>query len=218
MQIEGKVGPVVTTSSLSQGTTGVAMRMGNLGEQIMSELHDKNYEMTYRRNFFTASMQGIIATATIAGLNVSTTGSPVIYNPLNSGINVILSKVGVGFALAPATEVIYGLATGYNATTAVSGTLTSLVPKSRYIGVGALPIAQVYCSAAITLPTVPTVDVIFGTCGQGAITTSQNGCGNLFSIDGGIILPPGAYAIIWTHAIMLASSLMASYSWEEVPL
>lgn len=215
--IQGQVGPITTNQSLASGTIAT-MRLGNMGEQIQSQLHPGLYEATYRRAFFTASMQAVLATATIAGLSVSTTGAPVIYNPIGSGVNVVLSKVGVGFALQPATQVIYGLATGYNASTAPSGTLTSLTPKSRFVGVGATPLAQVYCSAAITLPTVPTVDVVFGTVGQGAITTSQQGAGGIFEIDGGIVLPPGGYAIIWTHAIMLASSLIASYSWEEVPI
>jgi hypothetical protein len=217
MLVQGQVAPITTTSSIASGTQA-PLRQGNMGEQIISSLHDTNYEATYRRAFFTASMQGVIATATIAGVNVSTTGAPVIYNPIGSGVNVVLSKVGVGFALTPATQVIYGLATGYNASTAPSGTLTSITPKSRFIGVGATPLAQVYCSAAITLPTVPTVDAVFGTVGQGAITTSQVGAGGVFEVDGGIVLPPGAYAIIWTHAIMLASSLIASYSWEEIPI
>jgi hypothetical protein len=217
MIIQGQVGPQTTTTSAASGTQ-LTMRQGNLGEQIVSSLHEPNYEAAYRRSFFTASMQAVIATATIAGLSTATTGSPVIYNPLGSGVNVVLSKVGVGFALAPATQVIYGIATGYNASTAVSGTLTSLVPKSRYIGLGAAPLAQVYCSASITLPTAPTVDLVLGTVGQGAISTSQVGAGDAYNVDGGIILPPGGYAIIWTHAIMLASSLIASYSWEEVPV
>jgi hypothetical protein len=201
MLVQGQVAPITTTSSIASGTQA-PLRQGNMGEQIISSLHDTNYEATYRRAFFTASMQGVIATATIAGVNVSTTGAPVIYNPIGSGVNVVLSKVGVG----------------YNASTAPSGTLTSITPKSRFIGVGATPLAQVYCSAAITLPTVPTVDAVFGTVGQGAITTSQVGAGGVFEVDGGIVLPPGAYAIIWTHAIMLASSLIASYSWEEIPI
>jgi hypothetical protein len=217
MLVQGQVGPISATSSVASGTQA-PMRQGNMGEQIISALHDKNYEAAYRRGFFTASMQAVIATATIAGLSASTTGAPVIYNPLGSGVNVVLSKVGVGFAIAPAAQVIYGLATGYHASTAPSGTLTSLTPKSRFVGLGAAPLAQVYCSAAITLPAAPTVDVIFGTVGQGAINTTQNGAGNLFTLDGGLILPPGAYAIIWTHAVMAASSLMASFCWEEVPI
>jgi hypothetical protein len=217
MEMQGRVGAPTTNTSLAPGTPST-FRLGNMGDQIISQLHDRNYEAVYRRAFFTASMQAVLATATVAGLTVSTTGSPVIYNPLNSGVNVVLSKVGVAFCLAPAAPVIFGIATGYNATTAPSGTLTSLVPKSRFVGLGAAPAAQVYCSAAITLPTVPTVDQVLGVVTTGAITTSPVGAGDMFDIDGGIILPPGGYAIIWTHAVMLASSLIASYSWEEVPV
>lgn len=217
MELQGKVGPVASTNSLGNGSLAT-LRQGNMGDLIVSQLHDKNYEAAVRRALFTGSMQAVIATATIAGLSTTVTGVPVLYNPIGSGMVLAISKVGIGFVLAPAAQVAFGIATGFHAGTALSGTLTSLAPKSRYIGVGAPPAGQLYCSATITLPAAPTVDIVLGTLGQGAVTTSQFGAGDQYPIDGAILLPPGAYALIWTSGVVLASSLIAGFSWEEIPM
>jgi hypothetical protein len=217
MLIQGQVGPISATSSIASGTQAT-MRQGNMGDQIISNLHDRNYEAVYRRAYFAASQQAVIATATVAGVGTTITGAPVLYNPIGSGVNVVISKVGLGFCLAPAAPVIFGIATGFNSTTAISGTLTSVTPKSRFVGQGAAPLANLYISASITLPTASTVDQVLGTLSQGAVNTTTIGPGGLYAIDGSIILPPGGYAHFWSHAVLLASCLISSWSWEEVPI
>lgn len=217
MLVQKQVGPVTSTSSLAAGAA-INGRLGNMGEDIVSELHGRYYETTYRRAMFTGATQAAIATATVAGPTASTTGVPVLYNPIGNVNNVVLTKVGVGFILAPAAPLVYGIATGYNGATAVSGTLTSVTPKNRFIGLGAAPTAAMYFSAAITLPTAPTADIILGTVDTGAITTSPTGPFSMVDLEGSIILPPGAYACLYTSAVMVASSLLASFQWEEVPI
>ena len=217
MLVQKQVGPVTTTSSLAAGAA-INGRLGNMGEDIVSELHGRYYETTYRRAMFTGATQAVVATATAVGPVAATTGVPVLYNPIGNINNVVLTKVAVGFILAPAAPLVYGIATGYNGSTAVSGTLTSVTPKNRFIGLGATPTAQMYFSAASTLPTAPTADIILGAVDTGAVTTAPAGAFNLYDLEGSIILPPGGYACIYTSAAMVASSLLASFQWEEVPL
>ena len=216
MLLQNQVGPISATSSISAGIQSPG-RAGNMGDSIVSELHGRYYEATYRRSMMAGAMQALIATATVAGLTVSTTGVPVLYNPIGNTNNLVLTKVGIAFALAPAAPVVYGIATGFNAATNLSGTLTSVTPKNRFMN-GAAPTGLMYASAAITLPTLPTLDVVLGAVDTGAITTSPSGAGGLFDLEGSIILPPGGYALIYTSAVMVASSLLASFAWEEVPI
>jgi hypothetical protein len=216
MITQGQVGPLSTSSSLPSGQQAIT-RLGNMGDTIMSELHGRYYESTYRKTMFTGATQAVIATATSAGLATSTTGLPVLYNPIGNTYNVVLIKVGYSFLLAqPTAASIIGIATGFNATTAVSGTLTSVSPKNRFMN-GPAPTAFMYFSAAITLPTAPTLDMVLGYVGTGAITTNTN-VPSQFDVEGSIILPPGGYAILYTSAASAASSLLCSFQWEEVPV
>jgi len=216
MIIQGQVGPISTSASISAGTQSVA-RYGNMGDQIVSELHGRYYEAAYRKSLFSGATQAVIATATSAGLGTSLTGLPVLYNPIGNAYNLVLTKVGYSFLIAqPTAASIIGIATGFNATTAVSGTLTSVTPKNRFVN-GPAPTGLMYFSAAITLPTAATLDTVLGYVGTGAITTNTN-VPSLFDIEGGIILPPGGYVHLYTSAASAASSLLASFTWEEVPV
>ena len=217
MLVQNQVGPIATTTSISPGIQSPG-RAGQLGDVIVSELHGRYYETTYRRANFTGATQAVLATATAAGLTTAVTGVPVLYNPIGNTNNVVINKVSLSVLLAPAAPVAIGIATGYNAGTAVSGTLTSVAPKSRFIGLGAAPTAQMYFSAAITLPTAPTLDIILATVDTGAITTQTGTLATLYDLEGGLILPPGAYATIYTSSVLLASALLASFQWEEVPI
>jgi hypothetical protein len=216
MIIQGQVGALSTSSSLPSGQQAIT-RLGNMGDMIMSELHGRYYEATYRKSMFTGATQAAIATATSAGLTTSVTGLPVLYNPIGNTYNVVLTKVGYSFLIAqPTAASIIGIATGYNATTAVSGTLTSVSPKNRFLN-GPAPTAAMYFSASITLPTTPTLDVVLGYVGTGAITVNTN-VPSLFDLEGSIILPPGGFAQLYTSAASAASSLLCSFQWEEVPV
>lgn len=214
MQVQGQVGAIATTASLAPGAQP-NMRLGNMGELIKSDLHGRYYEGSYRRSRFGGAMQAVLATASIAGLSASITGVSVLSNPPGSGINAVIEKFGVGFVLAPAAPLIFGLATGQSAS-ALAGTLTSLAPKSKLVGSGAVPICGLYASAAITLPVVPTVDQVLGMLDTGAVTTVTDSSG-IYDIEGAIVLAPGGFACFWTSAVLLASAHIASWQWEEVP-
>lgn len=199
---------------LTPGTTG-NLRLGNQGDLIDSQAHAGNYEMTFRGQRFGGAMQAVLATATIAGLSTSITGTSVLSNPVGSGVNAVIDRFGVGFVLAPAAPLVYGLATGFSLA-ALSGTLTSLVPKSKLLGNTATPKCNLYASAAITLPVAPTVDTVLGQLDTGAITT-VTGVSGYYDLDGSIILAPGGFAVFWTSAVLLASAHIASWEWEETP-
>ena len=214
MIVTGQVG--APQASSAPGTQTQPLRQGNMNDVIVSELHGRYYEGSYRTARFGGSMQAVLATATIAGVSTSITGTSVLYNPIGSGVNLSLEKFGVGFVLAPAAPLVFGIATGWS-TTAISGTLTSLSPKSKRIGSSTQPVGQLYASATITLPVAPTVDTILGALDTGAITTTAAMSG-LYDLEGSIVIPPGGYALFYTSAVLLASAHIASWQWEEIPL
>ena len=83
-------------------------RGGRTGEQIVSELHGRYYEQTYRGGMF--GITGGLTTTTAAG--AATFTGLVVVNPAGSGVNLAVNKVFVsqGAALTAETEigVMYG--------------------------------------------------------------------------------------------------------------
>lgn len=214
MQVQGIVGPSAAQSI--QPGTPANIRLGQLGDTIMSQLHSDYYEGSYRKTRFGGAQQAVIATPTIAGVAVSITGALVLFNPPGNSFNVSVEKFGIGFVLAPAAPLVFGLATGFS-TTALSGTLTSVTPKSKFIGSGVNPTAGLVVSAAVTLPVAATVDQVLGQLDTGAVTTVTSSA-QLFDIEGAIVLPPGGFCHVWTSAVLLASAHIASFQWEEIPI
>jgi hypothetical protein len=217
MLVQNQVGPVATTTSISAGLQAPA-RAGQLGDAIMSELHGRYYETTYRRAHFTAGVSTLIATATTASPTTTITGAQVLYNPIGNTQNVVINKISLGFALANLAGIV-GIATGFNGGTAISGTLTAstATAKNRFLG-GASPTAFSYASASITLPTAVTLDTILFSAGSQATTSIATQPNMCFDLEGSILLPPGGYATIWSSFAIPASSLLSTFSWEEVPI
>lgn len=210
MIIQGQVGALSTTTSLPSGQQAV-IRQGNMGEIITSPLHGRYYETTYRRASFSATTTA--AGTTVAGNAAGVTGTCLVANPINSPVNVALTKVFAGLAAAGAAGFL-ALSTGYNSGTNVTHT-TPLTVKNNYIGVGAAGYAL--ADTAATMPTAPTYTHMFS--GIGSVAATAFGLQQAFYVDfeGSIILPPGGYALITTSAIQ-TTALIASLQWEEIPL
>lgn len=211
MIIQGQVGALASTTSLPAGQQTIS-RFGNMGDQIVSELHGRYYETCYRRAAYVAANQA--AATTTVGLATTYTGI-CLSNPVNSTFNLVINKVGYNFIVAPAAALAVGFMVGYNGSTNVTHT-TPITPRSSFVGVGATGVGLV--DAAATLPTAPTVSHIFASNITGAITTAADGAGGLVDLEGSVILPPGAYAAIYTSAASGTSGFLGSISWEEVPV
>lgn len=190
-------------------------RGGQQGDAIVSELHGRYYESTVRQKRFIGAMQAVLATATIAGVSTTMTGALTLANPVASPVNLVMDKVGVGFVLAPAAPLAFGLAGGVSGT-AIAGTLTEVAIRNAFLG-GVASQAKLYSSATLTLPVAPTVLQVLGALEQGAVTVSNNNP-SMFDLEGSIVIPPGGFVTFWTSAVLAASAHIASYEWEEVPI
>ena len=214
MIIQGNIGPIGPNNA-SLGT-GVAttIRLGNMGDSIVSELHGRYYEAAYRRTMFSAALQA--ATVTSAGLIAS--GSPYtglsLVNPANNTNNLVLNKVGVAFPVAPAAVIVLGLRTGFGIT--ASASLTAVAGKNTYVG-GVTPTALVYNVSTLTYSGTATIDRFLGIVGTGAISVAGT-TSSFFDMEGGLIVPPGAFVDIYTSTAANTAGFLASFVWEEVPL
>ena len=207
MIIQGQVG-----SPAQSNTTGStpAIRQGQLGDMIVSELHGRYYETAYRRNMFVATTGLQTASNGIIAPGSAYTGLS-LYNPVNSSVNLVLNKVGFAFAVAP-TATLYGLATGVS--TQVPGTTTLATTRNAFVngqnaqGQG---IAYSVATYAASVANTPVVHTIVGA--QAAAVGS-----NFQDLEGSVILPPGTFLQFYLSAASGATGTAYSLQWEEVPV
>jgi hypothetical protein len=201
---ETKVGPL----AVGDGTTNTA-RAAKTGETVVTDAHGRYYEPTSRGAMFSGSTSG---RDTTIGLATTYTGL-VLSNPIGSGVNLVLNKVGYAFSVAFAATSVIGLMTGYSPTTDVIHT-TPVTPKNQRIG-SAAGIGKLDSAATITTPVLNTV---LGVGLTGAITTNPSGCAGLVDLEGSIILAPGSFCAFYTSTVAGASAANYSIQWEEVSI
>lgn len=207
MLAQGQVGPVL----VADGTLPV-VRMGRQGDAIMSELHARYYETTYRKNMFTAyaAAQAISVVGTaMVGLQVWN-GSP-----LNNGVNMVLGKVGGLVAVTSASLTGIVLATGTGQVSAPTGQTAATRSANNFVG-GVAP--QALALAAGTFTNAPTalMALMHNTA---AIAVTGEDPGFNIDLEGSIIIPPQAYVCLAAlGAAGAAASTFLHLMWEEVPV
>ena len=217
MLIQGQVGQP-SAKSMAGGSTP-PVRQGQLGDVIVSELHGRYYEQAYQRNMFSGVLT--TGTATSAGLAASFTGL-MLYNPPNSTVNVAVNKIGMSFIVAFAAGATVGIMTAQTMTPLGTFATTNTAIKNNFVGRAGVGVgqAQMYSTATIATaePGLPGIHMVFGAGLTGAITTVPQVPGFFVDLEGGLILPPGAYMATYTSTASGAASMLASFTWEEVPL
>jgi hypothetical protein len=208
MLIQGQVGPITATSSIGAGLQA-PIRQGNMGEQVITNLHGKHYEATYRRSCFSISNQAATGITTTVALATTFIGI-CVGNPAASTVNLVMQTFGYAFTVAPAAPLVLGLMTGVGA---ITGTVT---PRNRYIG-GAT--GQAVATLGGTIPT-PVVEMILGTpCTQLAVASwNPQLTPTVFNFEGQVILPPNTFIASYTNIAGGASGFFGSFSWEECPI
>lgn len=210
-------GPIPTASLGSN--VPVNQLGGNLGEGVVSELHGKYYNLARAGLVF----HGSTAAAGVL-IPISSTTSPTfaLWNPGNSGHNVVLIayKVGwVGTTGAPGS-ILYMVSTGVGsniATGAPISAFTAGTPQNGLVGGGANSTSKFTPSAA----TIAAAGTVFGCAGFSQLTTTGTatfGTVELIDyLDGTIILPPGTLLYTAGSAALL-SAFMQTFIWSEIPV
>lgn len=180
-------------------------RGGKQGDAIVSELHGRYYEQTYRGNMFSVQTQGAGVTTT-AALATTFTGL-AIGNPSTSGVNLVLNK----FACA---QVAVGAAGSVGIMGGTGAITASLTPQSRVIGGG--QVSKATATAGQTIST-PVLIAVFGTLGSLATTGYGLQPAIVVDLEGSIIVPPGSFVASYTTAAT-TTALQFGFAWEEVPI
>lgn len=183
----------------------VISRAGKQGDQLVSELHARYYEQTYRGNVFSLCTQGTAVTTT-AALATTWTGLGFA-NPVGSGVNAVLTKFG-------ATQFAVGAAATIGVMGGVGTFASTLTPQSRFLGGG--QISKMNGSASATIST-PLLIASFGSLGSAATTAYALENGISIDLEGSIVVAPGAFIVSYT-SIVTTTALQFHFAWEEVPV
>ena len=211
LELDGVVGPQV----LQDGAPSAA-RLGRSSELIVTELHGKYYEQTYRGNIFWATMSaGVIFPAPGA-----TASNPMtLANPLGSGKNLSLISFDMVVTVLVGTPLtgLYGLYIN-KVPQAAAVTGTPLAPQAGLIGGPANSVALPLTTS--TVPTAPTLLLPFGQKITGEVAAAGSMLNNPsfhLDFDGKIILAPGtAITPQQTIADTTNATVLCAFCWEEI--
>ncbi len=196
---------------LVDGSGPIQQRSSRDGHQITQDGHSRYQQAVYDGNVWTGSNPLGTPVTSQAGLS-ATTPVLTLYNPLLSGVNLVLWKCSIGVNVAPAAATVISLA--FNLPTAAAPTaLTAATLQNNLLGntttiPGAAPKAS--CSRIATLATAPVAfDYI---CAVSAATLVAYAPATFF-FDGCFVITPG---VAISFQATTAVSLLTSITWEEV--
>ena len=188
------------------GNTAVDFKVDSEGVALVKQSTAKYETSVLEENVFTgANLLGTPVT-TQAGLS-ATTPALTLYNPVGSGVDLVLLTVTTDITTAPAAAA--GLCLAYNLKNATPpATTTAANVTSNIIGNTASPQGQCYRIA--TLAAAPLAfRFLGGTTGAAAISGVQL----IDHIDGEYIIPEGVAISIQGSS---AAAIVASFSWKEI--
>jgi hypothetical protein len=200
------------------------MRLGQMGEQIVTQLHGRYYEQAYRGNLY---MTGGVAVAALSAntITLTATTTPIIglWNPTTSPVNAVLLEAGMQLITVGNSAVAPG-AFVWAASLGNGAISTGIVPYSGKT----LAAAGSYCKGfhpGIALTGLTNNLVIFMASDFGTLVVAQGATGTpIISppmkhvFDGSIIVPPGGCIALLNTISVTTVSIIARLLWTEVPL
>jgi hypothetical protein len=214
MLIQGQVGPS-STQSVTPGATP-AIRQGQLGDVIVSELHGRYYEQAYRGNLFTLSVSTAAAITAYTG---AAAGTPMlaVYNPVNSGKNIVPIQANYNNVVAASAAGTVSFALWFGPTAAITQT-TLTYPVNNYTLNRVGSVTQSFTNAALTSSTALTnvypLGYYYWATAAGAFQSTPT----VVDINGSFIVPPGTMVALGGSAALTSATWIGSLTWEEVPI
>ena len=205
----------------SQGQTGkqigqgLIVGTGEYSELLATELQPRYYENTYRGQTFSA----LASAAVTVGILTLTNVSFALYNPPNSGKNLVMTDVSFGI-----TSTVFGTGTvvlAYNPQTSTPlGTVSGTIRNNLLTGNAPSSVASYYVSA--TLASTPVgVLPIFGVAAPVITTVTPAVSGqspyNRLELSGQILVAPGGVLSVQGTVASLVVGL-PGMTWMEVPI
>lgn len=201
---------------LADGVTIDNLRIGQQGEQIISQLHADGYEQAVRRNTY---MSSSIARAT--SLVGTAMVGHILWNPPDSGVNAVIRRWSSSVHVTSATMTGVWLAVGYQATTPTGLTAVDITGSTLLTLQGAaqntLRAGKVRAYAAATLLVAPVLLWLLHHNTAAIATTGVDKMSDNY--EGSFILPPGGILCFAAQgAAAAAAAHSSSLLWEEVPV
>ena len=236
MLLQGIVGPQ-SVASIGSGTPTTA-RFGQLSDAIVSELHGRFYETTYRGNMYSGGLTTLTALAnanfTVANglsatLATAAASTPIIglYNPASSTINAAIHQATLAITQTNLTA------------TGAGGFVWAVFANNPSVSTGATPISRKTLTAVGSQCKTLANVALTGLSNVGvalAASALNGGIGyNISSVatasgftppvvtavenlDGSLIIPPGGVLALYATTTPAALSAVGSLLWEEIPV
>lgn len=223
MLLQGQIGPNGTASA---DGVNPPLRQGKQQDLIVSECHGRFYEQNYRGNMFSF---GISNTALVAANAIATgvtaTAQPIIglYNPTNSGVNLVILQASLVISTVANSAVNPGgfMWVGSAGNNAIS---TGSVPISTKTLLASGSAARAFAVSTALTGLTTNLATIKGSSltafnAAGAVTAVSIPQGaSLEQVDGSIIVPPGGVVALMNQLSTTTCNVTVGISWEEVPV
>jgi hypothetical protein len=198
-------GAIYVGPSIAADGDYTTLRGGRSGEGIFSACHAGYYEAVYRGNCYSAGN----AAAITFGTALTATGVTYhLYNPFNSGKNLVVLKCAINIITASTSGSIVYCANVIGSAAAPT-TPTKLTVVNNLLGSANVGVGQALSVAG--LPAVPTqLRPVAGATATLANVTSQF----IDWIDGEFIVGPGC--VLSIQGITIVGTGLCGMSWEEV--
>lgn len=213
---ELRVGPQVATD----GAT-VIQRASRDGATVISDAHGHWSEAATRQKLFTAYLsQGTstVAAGNIVGAAAAASTQFAVWNPLGSGINLVLQKLIIQIYSGTPTAGGLTIST-FNASAVASTLATAGAVRNNFVNG---PTGSGLCLASAGGTTLTGGLILTALrnsviCGSGTAVASASGIvGVVDNIDGEVVVPPG-FGVVPTWAGAGTTFLVGySLSWEEL--
>lgn len=216
MLIQAQTGP----QTLTDGTYP-NLRAGKQGDAIVSELHGRFYEQTYRGNLFSIGAPQTALSANTITLVAATTPIIGVWNPLTSQVNLVILQAAAQFVGTSATSVGQG-ALVWASSTGNGAISTGSAPFNRKTLASTGSSAKGFPFVALTGLTNNLVVFDGADFGGASFTITSNtalsGTFGVQNFDGSLIIPPGGVLALLNTTSTVTMSAASRLLWEEVPV
>lgn len=210
MIFEGRV-VQSTDVNVPDGQTQIA-RMGRANETLVADARGRYYDMAKRGNLFMTTNSA----AQALSLNSTTATGLILFNPPNSGKNLVLVEALIALGSLPA-GVSLALLTGGSQLSLPTGTALTTVANgilNALMGQGNKSVATIYSAATIVTAQIQRI-LPLATAATVATSTAFPPFAK-DEIAGALVVPPGN--CISLQCLTTAITAIGQLTWEEVPI
>lgn len=208
MDILGRVGPVIGADQTENN-----IRLSRTSALVTSAAHARYAEAAMRGSLYVISTAGATATAFTGGAG----GTPLlsIYNPLLSGVNLVLVGVGISSRVAASGAGTVSVALWGGVSAKPTGTLTA--PTNMFSQVATKSSALAFVNTANTGSTatsllLPLASYYWATAAGAFVAPS------FFEVNGMIVVASGNILCLGASAALTSATYDVSFIWEEIPV